>query len=66
MPAVTQFGIIAIWKGENEIVASCRFCRPLHILAVNLAVHGDIVINTLRKDVRVLKNKGNGIHQGFH
>ena len=47
-------------------MASCRLCRLLYILAVNLAVHGDIVINTLRKDVRVLKNKGNGIHQGFH
>ena len=46
-------------------MASCRLCRLLHILAVNLAVHGDIVINTLRKDVRVLKNKGDGVHQGF-
>ena len=46
-------------------MASCRFCCSLHILAVNLTVHGDIVIDAFRKDVRVLKNKGDGVHQGF-
>ena len=65
MPAITQLCIIAFRKGENEIVASCRFCRPLHILVVNLAVHGDIVIDAFCKNVRVLKNKGDGVHQGF-